>query len=331
MAEVEITLHNRQVHSVFELLGAKENDLTYSLGWGLHKSERLSHLVCQRALARTDIEVPTAIRLQEHQESGGYTDIELSGPGYRVVLEAKRGFVAPSPGQLQRYLSRFRDDEPDRAFLVVAEASETYARAALRVPSHVDEVPVSYVAWADLLRMVRSTRQQKGLSLRERHTLDELTTYMNKLISQQDQESNMVFVVALNRDGALGSTTSFYQVVTEQGQYFHPYGEKGKRWPKVPPNYLGFRIDGRLLSIHHVESYEVTADLRTRFPEFAQPGDGNHIVYKLGPAIVPPTTVKTGKLYRSQHVRAHLDLLLTSASISEARDLTRARGSQVEE
>lgn len=331
MSEVEITLHNRQVHSVFELLGAKENDLTYSLGWALHKSERLSHVLCQRALARQDIEAPTAIQLQEHQESGGSTDIELSGPGYRVVLEAKRGFVAPSMEQLQKYLPRFRDDEPDRAFLVVAEASETYARAALSVPFEVEGVQVSYAAWADVLQVVRYSRKLKGLSLRERHTLDELTTYMSKLISQQDQESNMVFVVALNRNGALGSSTSFYQVVTEQGQYFHPYGEKGKRWPKVPPNYLGFRIDGRLLSIHHVESYEVTADLRTRFPEFTQTGEGNHIVYRLGPAIVPQSTVKTGNLYRSQHVRAHLDLLLTSASISEARDLTRARGSQVEE
>lgn len=70
MAEVDITLHNRQVHSVFELLGAKENDLTYSLGWALHKSELLSHVLCQRALARPDIEAPTAVHLQEHQESG---------------------------------------------------------------------------------------------------------------------------------------------------------------------------------------------------------------------------------------------------------------------
>ncbi len=31
----ELRLHSRVVHTVFDLLGGKEDDITYSVGWGL--------------------------------------------------------------------------------------------------------------------------------------------------------------------------------------------------------------------------------------------------------------------------------------------------------
>jgi len=36
----ELYLHQRQVQSVFNLLGEKENDITFSLGWALSRSPR---------------------------------------------------------------------------------------------------------------------------------------------------------------------------------------------------------------------------------------------------------------------------------------------------
>ena len=53
--------------------------------------------------------------------------------------------------------------------------------------------------------------------------------------------------------------------------------------------------------------------------------DGDCYIYRLGPAIVPGKTVKTGNIYRNGRVWAMLDLLLTSDSISEARDKTQER------
>ena len=50
--------------------------------------------------------------------------------------------------------------------------------------------------------------------------------------------------------------------------------------------------------------------------------DGNFFVYKLGPAIVPPKEVKNGKIYPNGRVWAMLDTLLTSDTISEARDIS---------
>jgi hypothetical protein len=53
--------------------------------------------------------------------------------------------------------------------------------------------------------------------------------------------------------------------------------------------------------------------------------DPAHLVYTLGPPILPPRAVKTGNLYRAQRVEAAIDLLLTCETISEARDRTRKR------
>jgi hypothetical protein len=48
-------------------------------------------------------------------------------------------------------------------------------------------------------------------------------------------------------------------------------------------------------------------------------------IYRLGPAITPGKTVKTGKIFRNGRVWAMLDTLLTCDTISDARDLTQAR------
>lgn len=53
--------------------------------------------------------------------------------------------------------------------------------------------------------------------------------------------------------------------------------------------------------------------------------DNDCYVYKLGPAIIPTKTVKTGKIFRNGRVWAMLDTLLTCDTISEARDVTQAR------
>ena len=53
--------------------------------------------------------------------------------------------------------------------------------------------------------------------------------------------------------------------------------------------------------------------------------ENNHFTYRLGPAIIPGKTVRTGKIYPSGRVWAMLDTLLTSDTISEARDISYRR------
>jgi len=94
-------------------------------------------------------------------------------------------------------------------------------------------------------------------------------------------------------------------------------------------HYLGFRWEGRLHSIHHVERYEIVDPLWGKVPEIdrAPQGeiDGEFVLYQLGSAIEPPKAVKNGNIYATARVTAAIDLLLTCDTIAEAVRLTQER------
>ena len=71
--------------------------------------------------------------------------------------------------------------------------------------------------------------------------------------------------------------------------------------------------------------YEVITDLGKACKKIPRTPVGPHFLYHLGPAIRPPNPVKNGKIYPSGRVWCALDTLLTSATVSEARDITSAR------
>ena len=138
----------------------------------------------------------------------------------------------------------------------------------------------------------------------------------------QNQESNLVYVVSLGASTPEWSQLSWRDIVIKKKHYFHPVGGG---WPKDPPNYLGFRYDGKLQSIHHIESWQIVDNMHEAFPEINAVGWEPHFLYTLGDSIIPQKEVKTGKIYPSGRVWAMLDLLLTCSTISEARDLTQKR------
>jgi len=139
----------------------------------------------------------------------------------------------------------------------------------------------------------------------------------------QDQASNLVYVVSLGSGTPEWSRLSWIDIVRARRRYCHPTG--GERWPKAPPNYLGFRYHGGLQSIHHVDSWKVTDDLHQSIEEI-RPGTWEpHFMYELGEPIVPPRKVANGKIYPSGRVWAALDLLLTCSTVSEARNRTQQR------
>jgi hypothetical protein len=141
----------------------------------------------------------------------------------------------------------------------------------------------------------------------------------------QNVDDNNVYVVSLSdlpvRDD--GSPYSFRDVVTKDRHYFHPVRAG---WPNFPPNYMGFRFNGRLQSVHHVEGVQVAAALSKINPNW-QDYEDDHFIYALGPPMRPTQEVRTGNLYRSQRVRCAIDTLLSGAcaTIAEARDETQRR------
>jgi hypothetical protein len=98
-----LRLHGNGVRTVFDLLGDKENDITYSLGWALSQSDRLAHALLRDLSDGADPGELQAVRLQESVAGGGWTDIELESAAVHVIVEAKRGWGLPEDEQLARY------------------------------------------------------------------------------------------------------------------------------------------------------------------------------------------------------------------------------------
>ena len=315
----DLYLHQRKLESIFELLGAKENDITRSIGWALsHSPNFLCNLLVNLFPGAFDKGVEK-ICLQEYKKEGGFTDVEIVSPNVHVIIEAKRGWSLPGEDQLKLYVSRLKESQRlHRALVVMAECSPEYAQ--LHLPKMVEEIPVSYFSWGKVHGLSKITEGTHA----EKRLLAQLRAYLRRLVNMQNQESNLVYVVSLGSGKPDWSTISWRDIVIEKKHYFHPVGGG---WPKEPPNYMGFRYDGKLQRIYHVESWKIPDDMHADFPEIKPVNWPPHFLYTLGNPIIPPRDVKTGKIYPNGRVWAMLDLLLTCNTISEARDLTRKRQS----
>jgi hypothetical protein len=322
--ETAITLHGHELHSVFDLLGAKENSITFSLGWALSRSPALLNAISKQIGAGED--VFDQVRLQDFGEDGGYTDIELLGPGHHAIIEAKRGWWLPSTLQWNRYTPRFENEKRTwRAFIAMSDCTEEYA--STRLPKYHDNITIRYFGWRDIEAMAR----RLGATHAEKRLLAELSIYLRGVATMQNLKSNMVYVVSLGSGVPEGGSLSWIEIVKDKGRYFHPVGN---RWPKEPPNYVAFRYGGRLRSIHHIDSYVVSTNSGDMpgLPPWDWSGDrknvgtGPHFLYTLGPAIEPPHTITNGnRIRQSARVWVMLDLLLTCDTITQAYLDTKAR------
>ena len=320
---VELSLHKRRVESVFSLLGEKENDITFSLGWALSRSPCFLKFFLKKVLpSHVRFEINNLeVVLQEHKNNAGITDIEIresNGKSVHVIVEAKRGWTLPSKEQLKKYVPRIKVEKKSAGLIVtMSECSREFAREH-NLASEVKGIAVKHVSWEE----IGSWCQSCGGNHAEKRLMQELRNYLATIVNMQKQESNWVYVVSLGRTEWV-SGLNFIQVVNERKRYFHPNGVKG--WPKEPPNYIGFRYDGKLKSVHHIEKAEIITNFHKYFPEHPKKEIKPHWLYRLGPAIIPSREVKSGKITRALRVWAMIDLLLTCKTISEARDKSKKR------
>jgi hypothetical protein len=106
----ELRLHGRVVQTVFDLLGANEDDVTYSLGWALSQSDDLAYALLGEFFAVEAGEL-RGVRLQTSIPGAGRTDIEIEAEHAHLILEAKRGWEVESEGKLATYATRFEKDK----------------------------------------------------------------------------------------------------------------------------------------------------------------------------------------------------------------------------
>jgi hypothetical protein len=299
--------------------------MTSALGWTLARSPAfssalLAHLGCPQSNLDE-----VAIRLQESEPPYGITDIELELANRMfAILEAKRGWVLPSAQQLLTYARRqkfLQSGAPLKKIVVLSECTTEYAASFLQ-PKAVAGIPVESIAWREVLALIRGclTRARGA----ERSVLADAALYLGRLVTVQPVDSNLVYVVSLSRSKIGTTGVSFTDIVSHYGQYFHALGING--WPKEPPNYIAFRLDGRLQTIHHIESYSVIRSAGAVSSELSElEWEYDHLLYRLGPGFGPSHAVLNGPIWPNGRYWCMLDTLFTCTSIAEARDETQRR------
>lgn len=319
--------YGNKADSVFDLLGSDENSLTCSLAWSLLKSKSFLKKFVGNFYREYYSFKNNEIHVQRYGEGDkGYTDLEVSiDKDLFFIVENKIGWNLPSKRQLKRYLPRFRNRVAKRKFiLVISECSEDYAKRQL--PDRIYGIDVHFICWNDLFPVINEAKKTASSS-KEKLVLNELKTYFNRVIRVGDIKSNMVFIVALSNK-KLGRWCGLSGVdIVKRGIYFYP---AIKGWPQEPPNYIAFRYQGKLQTIHHVDNSKLVERLHTAVPEVSKRVSGPYFVLTLGEAIEPRREIPNGNIWSNAHLRCMLDLLFTSKTISDAAKETRRRLEEIE-
>lgn len=333
VTDLHIGLNPRPAPTVFHLLGKDEDDLTRALSWTLSRSERfLAQLLADLKLpfATSDVH---RLRVQHAIKTRGRTDIEIEVGDALVIIEAKLGWNLPSPLQMRTYERRIRAAIADHVaadlgvpvryggLVTLSECSPEWA--AMKLPETAGGLPTRHLTWA---RMSEDAERLAGDGgpLHERRLLREFADYLRSTTTMRDDPaSQMTWVVPVSRGGVRSSSLNFIETV-RAGHYYN----RITKVPKGAFNFIGFRWASELREIRYVEARELFTDPHAAMPElFAESDDAwdEHEYFKLGPAIIPLKRVPYGKLYAPGHHRALLDCLLTSDTVAEARDRSRAR------
>jgi hypothetical protein len=309
--------------SVFRLNGADENSATYALGWVLEQSPNFRLAMISAWMGKAVDVDDAVITLQKHGNDGGYTDIEVhSGLRFHAIMEAKRWWNVPTEEQLRRYQPRLAGGGALMQRLVsISSADAAFGRR--RLPKRIEEAEIVHQSWGDVQRLAKQAHGD-STGFEEKLWLRHLTQHLQEFVAMERLTDNTVFVVSLGIQSMVeGGKHTWIDVVEKNGSYFHPVGDG---WPVRPPNYIAFRYHGKLQSVHHIDSFEVVADLSTVNPLWLKT-NSDHFVYRLGPSMAPLTEVRTGNIFRNGRVYCAIDTLLSGAfkTISEARDETKRR------
>ncbi len=260
------------------------------------------------------------IELQTFGKDKGFTDFEITVDNeFHFVIEAKKGWVLPSTIQLKRYLNRFGDfTKTKRMFIILSDCSEGYVNNNL--PPSLYGVPITSITWRGIIKSIN--QDYPNANNKEKYLLRELKEYLQKVVQMENKESNLVYVVSLANNIPNWSKISWKDVVYKKKRYFYP-SDGG--WPKIPPNYIAFRFDGILQSIHHVEDYEVVDDMHNEIKEIKKGKLINHNLLKLGPRFEPRSILQGGNLWSNGRRWCMLDTLFTSRTIEEACNISKRR------
>lgn len=331
----ELFAYNEKVETIFDLIGDRENDITKSIAWAFAKCPRLLERVIDKLIhVHVDAD-DVVIRYQEFEKDRGITDLEITdNQKFYIIIEAKRGWVLPGEPQLKLYSERtgfINSPAKVKAIVSMSECTEEYAKKRLPV---IPMITVWHLPWMVNCNLAEELRIKSAG--KQNYILGELVRYIKRIMTTQNKDTNWVYVVSLGLSKAEITTSegkrktagiTYVDIVKKHHKYCCPVGGGRGGWPKEPLTYIAFRYHGKLQSIHHIEKYTVTDNLHPFVPEIPDEElSETHFVYELGPAIIPPKDIRTGnKIVMSNRVWAQLDTLLTSDTVTEAMEISKAR------
>ena len=276
------------------------------------------------------------IRYQEFEKDKGITDLEITdNQKFYIIIEAKRGWVRPGESQLRLYSERtgFTSSPAKvKAIVSMSECTEDYAKK--RLPT-VPGTTVLHLPWMTICDLAGELRMKTAG--KQNYILGELERYIKRIMTTQNKDTNWVYVVSLGLkeveitpakgEKRTAGIAYVVDIVSKYHKYCCPVGGGKGGWPKEPLTYIAFRYHGKLQSIHHIEKYTITDNQHPFVPEIPDVElSETHFVYELGPAIIPQKVIRTGdKIVMSNRVWAQLDTLLTSDTITEAMEISKAR------
>ena len=318
-------IHGKQVNSIFGFYGKNENARTNAFVWILASCPVFVNNTINIIFNKKfDLSERIYVSTQDYEADKGVTDIEITdNKEFYIIIEAKRGWVLPDINQLELYSHRKKFNESpvkNKAIITMSECSQEFAN--IHLPTIINGFNVYHISWKEIFNI--SNDSIKNSTLKQKWLLYEFNQFLGRLTKMQNKDSNWVYVVSLAHGTPEGWGISWIDIVKSRSVYFHPVGVRG--WPAEPPNYIAFRYNGRLQSIHHIESYEIFYNPHLIITEIPNRDWEAHFLYRLGKSIEPINVVKTGKrIVRAMRVWAMLDTLLTSSTIEEARDISKDR------
>jgi hypothetical protein len=341
-----LTAYGYEITNVFQLMGMLENDITKSIAWGMVNSPKFLNRIINELISKipgmnSNLRINSKEVLflfQEYEKNYGITDLEITdNKNFYFIIEAKKGLNLPEINQLSLYSQRGKINKSQvkhKAIFSMSACSDQFAgifllkNNAQNINIQVDytnktinNITVRHLPWKTIYEIADSAKKDSALN--EKKLLEELIEYIGGLMKMQSRESNWVYIVSLSNDSAFGTEITWMDVVEKYNRYFHPLGTGG--WPKEPINYIAFRYNGKLQSIHYIDDYVISDNLNNQIPNMPnQTLNSPYLVYTLGPAIIRKN-VKTGNIVRATRRWAMLDALLTEDTIYDACELSNKR------
>jgi len=303
MQDMKLFVYSKEITNPFRLFGEDEDDLTKAIAWVFAQcDEFLFSFLDEFHIARPRCDA-IEIRCQESEEHSRY-DVEISEQdSFGLIIEAKKGIFLPTKEQLLKYYDLIKQKGTPRKYIFSLTNADVPEYRISSIRQSMPGVTYAHVSYSRLIEIARQAIK-RAKNHKSKYWLKMLIVFLREVVCMDLKDSNSVYVVPLKGDSIVEHD--------QQRRYHCPVGGS---FTAQPVNYIGFRYDGRLQVINHVDSWQIDKD-----------DQGNErFIFSLGPDIIPSKIVKTGKCFRGQKCYCDIDLLLTSDSLREAIDKTKAR------